>query len=235
MGAAVTAAAVAAVAVVHPPFGLWAAPGEWSADDRTVIGEQRSFELNDGIHLTLNTQTSIRRQVVADRIAGIELLGGEAAVDLKTTGRVFSVSASVGKSTSSEGRFEVRYVDDKICVTCLAGTVSVSHPAGERTLTARQQTVYDRHALSGIAAIEPQLVSAWRHGELRFNEVALGRVIDEINRYRPGKVVLMNAAVRDKPVSGSFYIASLDLALSQLQRSFDLQATSLPGGLYVLS
>ncbi|WP_050470440.1 FecR family protein [Herbaspirillum chlorophenolicum] len=235
MGTAITAAAAAAVAVVHPPFGLWAAPGEWGADDRTVIGEQRSFELNERVQLTLNTQTSIRRQVVADQVAGIELLGGEAAVDLASAGRVFSVSAGVGKSTSSEGRFEVRYLEGKVCVTCLAGTVSVSHPAGERTLTARQQTVYDRRALSGIAMIEPQLISAWRHGEIKFNEVALGKVIDEINRYRPGKVVLMNDAVRNKPVSGSFYIASLDLALSQLQRSFDLQARSLPGGLYLLS
>lgn len=235
LGAAVSAAAVAGVAVVHPPFDLWAAPEEWGADDRTVVGEQRSLQLDDRVHLTLNTHTSIRRQVVADQVAGIELLGGEAAVDLKSAGRAFAVSAGVGRSTSDNGRFEVRYLDDKVCVTCLAGSVSVRHPAGERVLGARQQMVYDRHALSSIAAVEPQQVSAWRHGELRFNEVALDKVIDEINRYRPGKVVLMNAAVRNRPVSGSFYIASLDLALSQLQRSFDLQARSLPGGLYVLS
>lgn len=230
MGAAVTAVAVAGVVVMHPPFGWWATPDEWSADDRTAVGEQRSLVLSDRVHLTLNTQTSIRRQV-----AGIELLGGETAVDLRAATRTFAVSAGVGRSVSEDGRFEVRYIDGKICVSCLAGTVSVRHPAGERTLTARQQTVYDQHSLSGIAAIEPQLVSAWRHGELRFNEVSLSKVIDEINRYRPGKVVLMNTALRNKPVSGSFYIASLDLALAQLQRSFDLQARSLPGGLYLLS
>jgi transmembrane sensor len=47
--------------------------------------------------------------------------------------------------------------------------------------------------------------------------------------------MLMNAAARNRPVTGSFYIASLDLALAQLQHAFDLEARSLPGGVIVLS
>ena len=45
----------------------------------------------------------------------------------------------------------------------------------------------------------------------------------------------MNDGVRDKPVTGSFYVASLERALTQLQHTFGLQARSLPGGLFILS
>lgn len=60
-------------------------------------------------------------------------------------------------------------------------------------------------------------------------------MLSEINRYRPGRVVLMNQAVQNGPVSGRFLIASLDSALAQLQQMFDLHARRLPGGVLVLS
>ncbi|MRT32451.1 twin-arginine translocation signal domain-containing protein, partial [Xylella fastidiosa subsp. multiplex] len=42
LGAAVSAAAVAGVAVVaYPQSGLWPAAGEGTADERTAVGEQR--------------------------------------------------------------------------------------------------------------------------------------------------------------------------------------------------
>ncbi len=78
-------------------------------------------------------------------------------------------------------------------------------------------------------------VSAWRKGMLVFRQTPLTDVIEEINRYRRGRVVLMNASLAHQPVSGSFDITLLDVAVAQLQRTFDLSARSLPGGLVVLS
>ncbi len=63
----------------------------------------------------------------------------------------------------------------------------------------------------------------------------LAQVIDEINRYRPGRVLLMNEAAGGDPVSGRFFVASLESALSQLQHSFQLKARRLPAGVLVLS
>lgn len=238
LGAAVSAAAVAGVAVFHPPAGLWPAPAEWGADYRTATGEQRVVGLADRIQITLNTQTRIRRQTVDGETTGIDLLAGEAAVDLPTGGtgvRPFSVGAGAGRSLVSSGRLEVRYLEGKVRVTCVEGAVRVEHPAGARELRARQQAVYDGTSVSGVAFVGSASLSAWRKGELMFTQTRLSEVLDEINRYRPGRVVLMNAAARDRPVTGSFYIASLDLALAQLQHAFDLEARSLPGGVLVLS
>lgn len=234
LGAAISAAAVAGVAVLHPPLGLWPAPDEWNADDRTATGERRTLALSAGVDVMLNTRTSVRRQTDGGKLVGLDLITGEAAIDL-TGGGAFAVVAGVGRSLLESGRLEVRHLHGKVCVTCIEGSVRVQHPAGARQLHARQQMVYGASSLGDIASIDPKTVSAWRQGMLVFNQAPLADVLDEINRYRSGRVVLMNDAVRNKPVSGRFSTASLDLALWQLQESFQLHARPLPAGLLLLS
>ena len=235
---AVAVAGVAGVAVLHPPAGLWPSPAEWGADYRTATGEQLVVRLSDRVRVTLNTQTRIRRQATDGATTGIDLLAGEAAIDLPAGGRdgpPFGVVAGAGRSLCDAGRFEVRYLNAKVCVTCIEGAVRVEHAAGTRELRAHQQAVYDGTSLSGVALVGGAQLPAWRKGELVFTQTRLADVLEEINRYRPGRVLLMNAGARNRPVTGSFYIASLDLALAQLQHAFDLQARSLPGGVIVLS
>lgn len=235
LGGAVSAAAVTCIAVMHPPGGLWPSPGEWGADDHTAVGEQRTLALAQRVSVVLNTQTRIRRRTADGQTTGIDLIGGEAAIDLLAGGGLFSVVAGAGRSVAQSGRFEVRHLDGKACVTCVEGSVRVEHPAGVRVLQARQQAVYDEASLSGVASVEPDNLSAWRRGELVFNQARLADVLAEINRYRPGRVVLMKSAARDTRVTGRFLIASLDSALSQLENTFDLNARSLPGALLLLS
>lgn len=243
LGAAMSAAAVAGVAVVaYPPLGLWPAPGAWGADERTATGEQRTLGLAGPVRVTLNTQTSVRRETSANGdTIGIDLLAGEAAIDLQpepeTGGRPFVVTAGAGRSSAQgASRFQVRHLQgSKVCVTCIEGSVRVAHAAGHKLLQARQQTVYDATSLGGVQAVEPADLSAWRKGELVFRQTPLAQVLDEINRYRPGRVVLMADARRDNAVSGRFSIAVLDEALLQIQHSFDLRARALPGGLLILS
>ncbi|MGJ7543783.1 FecR family protein [Variovorax sp. LT1R16] len=235
LGAAVSTAAVAAIVVVHPPLGLWPAAKEWNADYRTATGEQRNLALADRVSVTLNTQTSIRRHATNEVTTGIDLITGEAAVDLLAGGKFFRVMAGVGRSVAESGRFEVRHLDGKSCVTCLDGVVRVEHPSGMRTLRALQQTVYDAGSISRVTSIEPATAVAWRNGALVFEQTPLSVAIDEINRYRPGRVVLMARAMQDNTVSGRFSIAALDGVLLQIQHSFDLKARSLPGDVLILS
>jgi transmembrane sensor len=235
LGAAASAVAVAGVAVIHPPFGLWPSVNEWGADYRTATGEQRTLALAAGVNVTLNTRTSVRRQMAGGQMVGLDLLAGEAAIDFVGAGRAFSVVAGSGRSVAESGRFEVRHLEGTVCVTCIDGSVRVEHPAGVRALQARQQITYGAGSVRGVVDIVPADVSAWRSGELVFNHTRLADVLDEINRYRSGRVVLANTSVRDSAVSGRFAIASLDAALSQLQHTFDLNARSLPGGVLVLS
>ncbi len=239
LGAAVSAAAVAGmagVAVVHPPLGLWPSPDEWDADFRTATGEQRTVALAHRVSVTLNTQTSARRQTAASgETNGFDLITGEAAIDLPASSPPFTVLAGAGRSVAESARFEVRHLHGEVCVTCVEGGVRVDHPAGSRSLQANQQTVYAKDSISGIAGVDPANASAWRKGELVFHQTPLAQVVDEINRYRPGRVVLLGSAGHHRPVVGRFRIEILDEALLQLQHAFDLHARALPAGVLILS
>ena len=234
LGVAASAATIAGVVVIHPPLGLWPSPDEWGADYRTATGEQQAVTLTDRVLITLNTSTSIRKGATGKDAGGIDLLAGEAGIDLSGTVAPFSVVAGVGRAVAESGRFEVRNLAGRVCVSCIEGALRVEHPAGVRRLQARQQTIYNEISVGNVASIEPDDVSAWRRGELVFRQTPLAQVVDEINRYRSGRVVLMATSKRELPVSGRFRVAGLDEAILQLQHTFDLKARSFPANVLVL-
>lgn len=229
-----TAAAATAV-VVHPPLGLWPSMNELNADYRTAIGEQRQLVLADNVNIELNTRTSIAVATTKGGISGIELIAGEAAIDMRNSQGAFVVTAGAGKTSTQQAVFEVRRDGGNVCVTCMQGRVLVKHATGSMTLMARQQIAYDDQKTGPIVSIDPVNTSAWREGSLRFNETPLSVVIEEINRYRPGRVILLDKKMAGKVVTGRFRIDALDKAIAQIQRSLDLNVRTLPGSMILLS
>ncbi|MGJ7616682.1 FecR family protein [Variovorax sp. GB4P3] len=232
--AAIGGAAAAGVAA-YSPLGLWPDAGQWGADYRTAVGEQREVSLDDRVTVAMNTRTSLRRLSERGQTVGVELLEGEAALEVREDAQAFRVVAGAGRVVAEAASFEVRYLDGRICVTCLHGRVRVEHPAGRRVLQARQFAVYDARAVSEIAAIEPDALSPWRQGELVFRQMPLPDVLHEINRYRPGRVMLVGDALRTKTVTARIKVTEIETALLQIQYSFDLSARSFPAGVLVLS
>jgi transmembrane sensor len=231
-GAAGAFASAAGVAVIGAPLGLLPGAAALRADYSTGTGEQRTVALAGNVSVEMNTRTSVALH--AGSMPGIDLLGGEAAVDTTRAAAPFEIVAGAGRTIAHRARVEVRNVSQKVCVTCIDGVADVLHTAGRVQLRARQQLVYDERALQSLVNVGDNDMPAWREGYLRFAEVPLGEVIDEINRYRPGKVVLMNDRLAARPVTGRFAIRSLDVALGQIERSLQLSAHTLPGGIVLL-
>lgn len=232
---ATSCAAIAGVALIHPPLDLWpSAADAWRADFRTAAGEQRGIELASGVSVEMNTRSAIAVQTLRGETVGIDLLDGEVAVDATKRNQPFVVSAAGGRTSGLDARFELRHMGNAVCVTCIDGVVKVALGGDEVVLRAAQQVTYDSQAIQAIRSINPTDASAWRSGILSFRQTALAQVVAEINRYRPGRVVLMAKGMADKPVSGRFHIRDLDKAIAQIQRLFKLDVTSLPGGLVLL-
>ncbi|MNM55196.1 fec operon regulator FecR [compost metagenome] len=169
---------------------------------------------------------------------GIDLIAGEAAIDLTHAETPFVVAAGAGRTQALQrraARFEVRHLGGAVCVTCIDGQVQVAHASGTAQLSAGQQLRYDDHALGRAEQLDAARMPGWRAGYLRFTDAPLGEVLDEINRYRTGKVVLLDRQLAAKPVTGRFQIHALDKAIVQMQRSFGLHARTLPGGVVLLS
>ena len=130
--------------------------------------------------------------------------------------------------------FELRHTDGSVCVTCLSGAVEVALASGGATLAAAQRLVYDAAGLQPARALDADDLPAWREGFLRFRQAPLAQVLDEINRYRSGRVILMAQSLAARPVSVRVELARLDTAIAQIRENFQLDATALPGGVLLL-
>lgn len=235
-GAGALAAASAAYAVVNPPLDLWPSLAELRADYRTATGEQRHVMLDNDVSVRMNTQTSIAVPAAVDGGGNVTLIDGEASFTVPSGSmRPLTVVAETGRTIASRARFDVRNIAARVCVTCFEGDVRIEQGAEAATVGAGQQLRYDRAGLGRAANVNAAEVSAWQDGILIFRFIPLSDVVVEINRYRPGRVVLLNAELGARTVNGRFKIARIDEALVWIEQVLGARARSLPGGIVLLS
>lgn len=231
---AASAAAVAVATLVRPPLDLWPSLAEISADYRTGIGEQRKIAFADRGSLEMNTRTSLNiLPATAEKAETIDLIAGEAAVVAGP--RTVLVQAAGGRVSAAEAQFTVRYDDAQVRVTCLAGSVDVECNGRMTTVRPRQQVTYTAHNVSPVAAVDPEIVAGWRDGLLIFDNEPLSRVVEEVNRYRAGRIIVMNTELGRRRVSARFKIGRLDSVLTQFQEVFGAKVTTLGGGVALLT
>lgn len=236
-GAGAFATAAVGYALVSPPLGLWPSLGELGADYRTAIGEQRHLTLAGDVEVRMNSQTSIAVPTAAGEIDRITVIAGEASFAMPPNAvRPLIVRAGDGRTLATRARFAVRNLDAAVCVTCLDGEIQVEQGAQATRVEAGRQLRYDRRdGLGPVVAIDPAEAMAWQEGILVFRLTPLAEVIVEINRYRPGKVILLNRELASKPVNGRFRIQRIDEVLVWIEQAFGARPRSLPGGVVVLS
>lgn len=234
-GLVLASASAVGVLVVHPPLGLWPSLKSLQADYKTGVGEQRKLALGDAITVELSTRSSLSVRSSGNQPVGIDLIDGQVAVDIRGKASPFTVFAGAGSIQAVNASFEVRHVPGGVCVTCVNGRVQVALAGGRVNLITEQQVIYDHSTLHPLRRVNAASLTAWRDGLLSFQRTALAQVVQEINRYRPGRVILLSRQLEDQPVSGQFYIQNLDKAIAQIQRLFKLDVTSLPGGIVLLS
>ncbi|WP_298374675.1 FecR domain-containing protein [uncultured Bradyrhizobium sp.] len=229
------AATAAGIMVVHPPLDLWPSLFELRADYRTGVGEQREVAVVDGVVVQMNTRTSISLGS-GDASGAVELIAGEASFKVADRrAETFSVIAAGGKTTSTGAQFDVRVEGAGVRVTCLANEAHVEHRTQRMVLKSRQRVTYGDSGFGDVVAIDPSIAAAWQQGLIICNMMPLADLIQELNRYRSGRIVLLNAQLGRNPVNGRFRIDRPDEALVQIERAFGIHARTLPGGLVLLA
>ncbi|MCK9914328.1 DUF4880 domain-containing protein [Microbacteriaceae bacterium K1510] len=235
-GGLAAVSAAAAYAVVRPPFELWPSLAELSADYRTATGEQRQLAVSNDVSVHLNTQTSMALRRSDGNVEQIELITGEASfVSRPGQERPLVVLAAGGVSKTSQAHFDIRRSGQIVCITCIDGEVSVALKSQVATLGPGQQVTYDDHGLQGVMKADVELVIAWQQGVLIFRRTPLATVVEEINRYRSGRVIVTNNGLAQLAVSGRFRIDHMDEVLLRLNQAFGITSRSLPGGIVLLS
>jgi transmembrane sensor len=76
--------------------------------------------------------------------------------------------------------------------------------------------------------------TAWQRGKVIFEAQSLATVIEELNRYRPGRIMILNPALRALKVTGLFDVADPDAALRMIQHTIPIRHTNLTPYLVLL-
>ena len=218
--------------VLRPPTDLWPAVAGLGADYATGTGEQREVALDGGVLVQMNTQTRFDAAPVQDGTAALVLLAGEAEFQAGLRGAArLRVQAGDGSVSAGSARFNIRLFGQEVCVTCLAGRLRVVQNGNDAELAAGEQLRY-RPAHFGITrAVRAGEVSAWRQRLLVFKQSTLADVVAEVNRYRPGKLILNNEVLGKTRVQASFSLDRLDDVIALIQDAYGARVTRLPGGI----
>ncbi|WP_422367447.1 FecR family protein [Pelagibius sp.] len=208
-----------------------------AADHRTGVGEQARVALPDGSVAWLNTDTAIAVDYDgSDR--RIALLRGEAQFEVaRDPERPFAVTAHGGRSTAigtifavreqgveattvivSEGRVEVVSPADKT-------DAAPADPAARAVLSAGEQVAYRESATLGPVHPAPAKALAWRDGVIVIENLPLAEALAEIDRYHPGRIVLLADTERLEPVTARLSTGAIDRGLDTLAATQNLRVT----------
>lgn len=235
--AGIAVAAIILIAVYAGDISVWL-----YADHITRQGEQTSITLADGSLAHLNTGSAIAIDYTSLE-RNISLLRGEVLFEVrKNTDRPFIVTARDRQVTAVGTAFVVRDRADKTVVTVASGTVSLGQRSTNEVLSheklmlnARERTSYRKKtAPTAIEAIDPKLIAAWRNGTIIMDNLPLSEAIAELDRYLPGRILLVGKVSDFEPVTAKFSIADLDAGIDALAATHGLSVTRLTDYLLVV-
>jgi len=215
----------------------WRAPGWWlqtQADYQTGAGEIRALTLNDGSRVTLAANSAIR-MAYNDRQRELELLRGEAlfhpAPITVSEPRPFTVTGNQTSVTARGTVFWVRRRDRGDQVGVIEHSVLAALPASGRQQRVDAGASVRLDPDQGIRPLplNPAQAARWTQGVLVFEAQPLGHALARINTFGSDRVVLLNRAKAEAPVSAVLHLDNLDSGVDALARSLNLEVLDAPG------
>ncbi|UVT15418.1 MAG: FecR family protein [Nitrospira sp.] len=209
-----------------------------TADHRTASGEVRTVTLPDGTHIELGPRTSLSVAFDAEH-RRVVFHEGEAFFQVASDStRPFEVEAGEGTIKALGTAFNVHQHSGHVTVTVAEHAVQVSLPSNQPTLRLENgyRVRYDGHGLRGAAeAVDLRRDLAWRRQRLLFDNQPLEDVIDELNRYRDGWIVIRDAALSRLPVTALVDTRYPDRTLRMIEETLPVTSLHLTDRVVLLS
>lgn len=224
-------AASGAMLMINPPYQLWPSFAELGAGERTGVGERRLLQPMAGVRVEMNGRTAITFDAARRRAT---LIVGEAFVAVASDAAPFSIRVGETDWLGKAAQFDVRASEREACVTCVSGHLFGEQGNLQHRIRAGQRFTAAPGEPVRVTAIDPAISGSWRRGVLIFRGTPLATAVEDINRYRPGRIILSNEAVGRRLVSGMFHTAQIENAVSQIQQLLDLKVTEIAGGVTLM-
>ncbi len=174
----------------------------------TNTGDRLTIALDDGSHLTLNTNTQLN-VTFSKKSRTVRLSRGQALFEVaKDASRPFIVQTENRRFIAVGTAFDVRLDGQQIKVTMLEGTVRAEsiEPSSpmHTTVSAGEQLIAGTHAEDRVRRVDSERETSWRHGQVIFDNTPLADAIDELNRYSAKHIKLADPKLADLRLSGAF-------------------------------
>jgi transmembrane sensor len=207
------------------------------ADFQTALGEQRSLQLPDGSSVTMNTKTSIATEFGAAR-RRIRLLEGEAFFAVSPDPhKPFVVESHNVVARAIGTAFLVKEHGDSLQVAVINGSVDVRLRKNEGPhveLNAGQQVAITGDRLSQPTPANPELLTAWLRRRLIFDGTPLTEVVDELNRYHAGRIMILGTGVGRIQVSGFYHLSDIATIVDTLAQTLPIRKIQITHRLILL-
>ena len=219
---------------------LWLQNPSWiqnlSADQVAAKGERREVLLADGSKVLLDADSAFCIEFTPEA-RRIHLLRGGAFFDVVPSKTPFIVDTHAGSVRVLGTQFDVRLQESHGVVTLARGSVAVSSKSQLQPTMIKpgQQVAFSPQGVAAPVSINVEDAMAWHGGRYVFYRARLGDVIRELERYRPGRVMIPYSALAEQRVTGSFSLANTDKALDSLQASIGFRMRKVTNYLVIIT
>lgn len=180
----------------------------------TAIGQQQTVTLDDGTRVALNTDSRIIVDYTKDQ-RRVRLERGEAMFEVaKNPNRPFIVAAGEERVRAVGTTFVVRRDAGKTSVVLVEGLVEITRGAERRRdagpppkatiLSAGDRLTVTADAAMSVDRPKIETATAWRRGEVMFDDTPLADAVAELNRYGGAPIMITDTDLRQLRVSGVF-------------------------------
>ncbi len=206
------------------------------SDHVTAVGERETVTLDDGSALVLNTDSALAMDL-AGAVRHVALHRGEAFFRVAADAtRPFVVTTPDGEIRVTGTAFNVRAVDGRSVVSVVEGVVEVTAAAGGRAvrLGPGQQIAMADGGAAPVTGFDATAVTAWQRGQVVFYRTRLGDVVDELNRYQHGRLLVLSQHARELRVTGVFDTAEPAAVIEMIEATLPLEVIRFTDHLILL-
>ena len=206
------------------------------SDYHTTTGSQKLINLADGSRLLLNTDSAVTIDIASD-VRQVNLLRGEVFFEVAhAPQRPFWVVAGEARARVTGTEFSVGRNKDNVTITVAKGRVETSVKSHDEitALVSGESVNYQGMNLISYQPIDIDKTLAWRNGQMVFVQQSLNEVVEQINRYRPGLLIISNEQLKKRAVTAVFSMDRLDDAIKALEQTLGIHVTRLTNYLILL-
>ena len=187
--------------------------------------------------MLLNTDSAVTIDI-ASNVRQVNLLRGEVFFEVAhAPQRPFWVIAGEARARVTGTEFSVGRNKDNVTITVAKGRVETSLKNQENEITALvpgDSVHYQGTNLISFQPIDVDKTLAWRNGQMVFVQQSLNEVVEQINRYRPGLLIIRDEQLKKRAVTAVFSMDRLDEAIKALEQTLGIHTTRLTDYLILL-